>query len=137
MKWKEEHATGIERVDEQHRTLFKAADDFRIALAGGRGAKSYFVLLDFLASYAKRHFRFEERCMLQHSCPVAEQNKEAHSRFLANLYEFQQRYETGGYKAADALQLINTLEAWLDAHICHIDIHLRSCVLEEGDDATP
>jgi len=49
MEWRDEYSTGVEQVDEQHRTLFHAAGDYREALDDGQGARSYAVLLDFLA----------------------------------------------------------------------------------------
>lgn len=128
MKWRDEYATGIQRIDDQHKTLFRSADDFRAALDEGDGESAYSLLLDFLNNYCRHHFRFEERCMEEYRCPVAHKNKEAHSMFLATLRDYRQRYATNGYQDADARELANTMGRWLDAHICRIDIHLRSCV---------
>ena len=37
MKWRDEYATGVQSIDEQHMMIFKTADDFRSALdEGGR-----------------------------------------------------------------------------------------------------
>ena len=128
MKWREEHATGIRRVDEQHKTIFKMAEDFRITIDEAGGERTYSSLLDFLAAYCKGHFRFEEQCMEEYRCPVAQKNKEAHSMFLATLRDYQQRDALGGYLAADARDLIDTVDRWLDEHICNVDIHLKDCV---------
>jgi len=35
MKWSDDYATGIERIDEQHKTIFRMAEDFGAALATG------------------------------------------------------------------------------------------------------
>ncbi len=128
MKWSDEYATGIERIDKQHQTLFRMASDFGVALDEGGGRATYGQLLEFLDAYCRGHFGFEEECMEQYSCPVAEQNREAHSTFLATVGDFQQRYAASGYLAADARELVATIEEWLASHICGIDIHLRDCV---------
>ena len=128
MKWSDKYATGIQRIDEQHRMLFKMSNDFQSALDERRGERIYGIFLDFLDNYCRRHFHFEERCMVEYHCPVAQKNKEAHSMLLATLRDYQQRYAANGYLDADARELTNTVDRWLDEHICHIDIHLRDCV---------
>ncbi len=128
MKWRDEYATGIQRVDEQHKSLFRMADDFRMTLDEGGGERTYGTLLDLLDGYCRGHFRFEERCMEEYRCPVAKKNKEAHSMFMATLRDYQQRYAASGYLAADACELVNAVDRWLDEHICRIDVHLRNCV---------
>ncbi|MFT7463796.1 MAG: hemerythrin [Pseudohongiellaceae bacterium] len=37
MEWKEAYATGVERIDEQHKSLFGMAADFGKALEEGAG----------------------------------------------------------------------------------------------------
>jgi hemerythrin len=60
--------------------------------------------------------------------PVAQRNKEAHVRFLETLSGFQQRYAVSGYDRTDARRLVDTVDEWLDNHICRIDVHLKRCV---------
>lgn len=123
MKWKEEYAIGIQRIDEQHKMIFKIAEDFRAALDEGRGATVYSELLNFLHRYCRGHFSFEERCMDEYRCPVAQRNKDAHVRLIEVLSGFQQRYASSGYERTDARSLVDTIDQWLADHICRIDIH--------------
>ena len=131
MKWKEEYATGIQRIDEQHKMIFKMAEDFRSALDAGFGESAYGILLEFLSTYCTRHFNFEGQCMEKYRCPVAEKNREEHSMFLVTLQEYTRRYVTNGYLAADARELVDTVDRWLDEHICRIDVHLRKCIQKQ------
>ena len=128
MKWSDDYATGIQRIDEDHKMIFKMAEDFRAALDVGRGDAVYSVLLESLGLFCRGHFGFEERCMEEFSCPVAEKNKEAHEIFVENLSEFKERYAASGYDHTDARRLVDTVDQWLDNHICGIDIHLKRCV---------
>ena len=128
MKWRDDYATGVQRIDEEHKMIFKMAEDFRAALDVGRGDVVYNVMLKSLSLYCGGHFDFEERCMEEFRCPVAEKNKEAHEKFLENLSEFQERYVANGYDHTDARRLVDTVDQWLDDHICRIDIHLKRCV---------
>lgn len=128
MKWKEEYATGVKRIDEEHKTIFKTAEDFRSALDAGLGESAYGTLLEFLTTYSKRHFDHEGRCMEKYRCPVAEKNREEHLTFLGTLHDYTCRYVSNGYSTADARTLVDTVDRWLDRHICRVDIHLRKCV---------
>jgi hemerythrin len=128
LEWKEEFATGVDRVDEDHKMIFKMAGDFRAALDAGRGREVYSTLLDNLYVYCRGHFGFEEQCMHEHRCPVAQKNKNAHAYFLETLAGFIQRYADYGYDASEARRLTDTVDRWLTDHICSIDIHLKRCV---------
>ncbi len=126
MKWREEFATGIPRVDEQHRAIFKMADEYRITLSDGQGERTYGLLLDYLERYVRVHFGFEERCMEQYRCPAARQNRAAHAEFTDTLAEFRQRYAKSGYRDPDARALVDTLDRWFSDHIARVDVALRA-----------
>jgi hemerythrin len=128
MKWKEEYATGIVQIDEQHKTLFRMSEDFRAALENGSGGRVYSVMLDILDTYARGHFHFEEDCMQKHRCPVSQKNKNAHQMFSTVIASYKADFAANGYHVTAATKLVNTLDDWLDGHIGNVDIHLRKCV---------
>ena len=128
MKWKDEYAIGIEPLDEQHKTLFQIAGDFQAVLDDGKGDRTYSLLLLTLDTYIRSHFGIEEQCMLQHRCPVAKKNKDAHTKLIETLSGFQNRYHANGYDHAEASRLVDILEQWLADHICRVDTHLKKCV---------
>jgi hemerythrin len=128
MKWIEDYATGVERIDEQHKMIFKMAEDFRAALDEDGGMGVYPTLLESLSLYCDGHFSFEEECMAEHECPVAHKNERAHIIFLQVLSGFKKRYALVGYDSADARKLVDTIDMWLADHICNIDVHLKNCV---------
>lgn len=130
MKWIEAYATGIERIDEHHRMIFKTAEDFRQALDSAQGEAAYGVLLNFLNLYCRGHFGIEERCMDEYHCPAAKRNKRAHAGFTVILKGFRDRYKANGYQAADARALVDAVDRWLDDHICRVDVRLKDSVRE-------
>jgi hemerythrin len=125
MKWSDEYATGIERLDTQHKTLFKMTEDFRGALDEGLGENVYGDLLRSLDLYARTHFGFEEGLMERHQCPSSRQNREAHERFVEILAGFQERYTQHGFDREDAHAMVNTMDRWLVNHICRLDLELK------------
>lgn len=128
MKWSKEFATGVEKIDEHHRMIFRMAEDFRSALDEGGGTSVYESMLRSLEVYVHAHFRYEERCMERYRCPAAEQNRQAHAEFAEALAGFRRRYEAGGFDRAEARRLVDTVDRWLESHICRVDVHLRACV---------
>jgi hemerythrin len=128
VKWGEEYAIGEPHIDEQHKMLFKMAGDFQVALEEGRGEKTYGVLLDFLERYFRGHFKYEERCMEEYRCPIADENREDHARFLSVYEDFRKRYESRGYLSGDAHELMGIAEDWLRSHIGRIDLQLKPFV---------
>ena len=128
MKWSAEYSTGVQRLDRQHKMLFKMSEDFRAALDEGRGEQVYGVLLKSLAAYARGHFGFEEECMHRYRCPAAEKNRLAHAQFIEIVAEFQQRYAVRRFERSDAQRLVEFLDQWLVDHICCIDAQLKPYV---------
>lgn len=128
MTWTDAYATGIDRIDEQHRMIFKMTGEYRVALDAGRGERTYGVLLDFLEHYIRTHFGFEERCMEEYRCPAAAANRAAHAEFTETLAGFRRRYAGFGYSPADARELVDTLIRWFSLHIARVDVRLRESV---------
>ncbi len=128
MKWSDDFATGVPRVDDQHKMIFKMADDFRDALTEGRGKRTYGDFIQFLGVYISTHFAFEAACMHRFHCPVAKLNDDAHARFTQTFTGFRQRFETQGFVHEDALLLVETIDAWLANHIARIDTRLKDSV---------
>ena len=128
MKWIEAYATGVYRIDEQHKMLFQMAEDFGAALNDGRGERVYDSFLQSLNLYATSHFRFEEGCMDKCRCPAAGMNRDAHTRFIEFAKQFRERYDANGFDVADARHLAESIENWLADHICKIDVQLKDAM---------
>lgn len=128
MEWREDYATGIEQVDQQHRMLFKMASDYREALDADQGARLYPELLTSLDLYARAHFGFEEGCMARFHCPAGKRNLAAHGEFVAMLQGFRERLEHDGFIPAVAHELVDNIDLWLAEHICGIDVQLKRFV---------
>ena len=132
MKWAERHATGIRQLDDQHKMLFRMAEDFRAALDEGKGEGAYENLLQSLDLYVRTHFRYEEGCMERYACPAAEVNQKAHRKFEETLSGFQKRYASRGFDSTDGRELVDTLDSWLDGHIGRLDSQLKKLVEQAG-----
>jgi hemerythrin-like metal-binding protein len=128
MKWQTHHATGHRQIDEQHKTLLAASEQFREALEEGKGSRTYDLFLEFLAAYGEAHFSVEESCMLAHGCPAVMQSEHEHGLFRTPIEKEKLRFAKQGFDAASALAMLNIIDTWLDSHICQIDVRLRKAL---------
>ena len=128
MKWSDAYATGIQYIDDQHKMIFQMAEDYRASMDKGEGAGVYGLFLEFLERYIRGHFDFEERCMLEYRCPVAQQNKNAHAELIRVVATFRGHFSARGFQATDARTLVDTIDRWLADHICGIDLQLKHYV---------
>lgn len=129
MKWEPRFATGDAKIDDQHKMLFTASEQFRHTLEAGEGKKTYDLFLDFLTGYCEMHFAAEENCMFMHKCPVATQNKHEHGLFLRLVDKENTRFRDEGFDATLATKLLDTLDHWLESHICRIDTRLSEVLV--------
>jgi len=129
IKWKESYSTGVAKLDEQHKSLFKYCNDLEEALNSGSISKSAIEgSLKFLERYAKGHFGQEEACMHQHACPMAEKNKLAHQQFIETYKALQKKVSEGVDSEGVLKELHSFVENWLTEHIAKVDAKLKPCV---------
>ncbi len=127
--WSKDFETGSPLVDTQHRMLIDKINEFGQLLNGVPPSKADVdPLLEFLGSYVKLHFTFEERCMDHYRCPVREQNQTAHAAFLALFQDFSERYAVQGPEPELLQGLHKMASDWIGDHILTVDTKLHACV---------
>ena len=129
IEWQEEYKTGIEKIDAQHRQLFKLINGME-SLIERRVHEGPEIegLLMFLGGYIKTHFAFEESCMFKHACPVSHDNAKAHHEFIAFFEATLAEREKGKPGGEWLKKLHQYLSHWMVSHICQVDTKLRPCV---------
>lgn len=127
IQWEEKYATGVAKVDDQHKWLFDFANSLEEQLRDESQKTDFDHILNSMKEYAQRHFHYEEDCMNKWKCPVAAENKKAHEQFIWAYENFMERLNREGYSDALAWKIHNMVEKWITNHICQIDIHLRNC----------
>jgi hemerythrin len=126
--WSEKFETGIESIDRQHEKLFATVNELENLINTKTiDGPEIDKLISFLTEYVSMHFSHEEFCMDLARCPAAAQNKKAHEDFLRFFSAFKGDLAVSSPANRNALliQLQQTLEKWLDGHICKIDVQLR------------
>lgn len=129
--WNAKLSTGDERTDSQHKVLIEKLNEFEKIISdnsSGDIRRAAGEVLDFLQFYAAWHFSQEEQLMDEVNCPVAEENKKAHARFLDMFGKFYTQWQTSSMDIALARTTYHQLSEWVTNHIMTVDIKLNSCV---------
>ncbi|MEI7998544.1 MAG: bacteriohemerythrin [Candidatus Omnitrophota bacterium] len=127
--WKDEYSTGMLDIDAQHKILINYINNLEeIILSQKYSVVCVSNILDYLGSYGKNHFHYEEKCMTEKHCPVAEQNKSEHDKFVKQLATYFERLKNEKNLAVFVKDLHDWTNEWLLDHICKVDTKLRECV---------
>lgn len=117
IEWTEILSVGVTTIDEQHKMLFKKADELFEAGKNGK-AKDYIAqLLNFLDEYTKKHFGDEEKYMLSIRYPALESQKKMHADFISALAKLKKEYEESGGNIIVIINANQMVVDWLIKHI--------------------
>lgn len=123
--WKEKYKIGVDTIDEQHRELFSRVSDFVVSLRqeGEWEDKLPKVkeTMEFMQSYVVTHFDDEEAYQQEIGYPYAEEHREVHENFKAEVGEFAAKFEAEGYLEDSVQQFAGKLLAWLINHVAAMD----------------
>lgn len=119
IQWTQDLATGIERIDEQHRELYARIDALHDAMRAGR-LEEVPAVLEYLGRYATEHFATEEAHMAAEGYPGLELHRAAHLAFVAE-FERQRAACQASRHARPVVELSGWLADWLRDHVRRVD----------------
>ena len=119
--WAPRLATGIEKIDDQHKELFARVNRFFDCCCQGLGQAEVLNVLFFLAEYVDSHFATEEEYMRNHSYPEYSQHKELHDSFKATLRDFALKTARDGVTLDTIVWTNKTLVDWWINHVSKVD----------------
>lgn len=132
MKWSNEFVSGNRQVDNHHIMLFDFVnileDRINDHTNNPMEREEIAEKLYFLQRYILVHFEYEENCMFKHQCSAAQQNKEAHDKFIQYFTKFMQDFDEQGPTLELMTSLHTVVSNWLTSHILKIDTNLRHCL---------
>ncbi|HHY51639.1 MAG TPA: hemerythrin family protein [Clostridiales bacterium] len=132
MPWTPSLSVGVELIDEQHKTWFEKADKLFEAGKNNQAKEYVGELLDFLDSYTKKHFADEEQYMLSIHYPGLEEQKRAHTAFIAELTKLRSQYKESGGNLTVIINANKMVIEWLTKHISNMDKKIGDFVRQKG-----
>jgi hemerythrin len=114
MLWNKTLETGIAKIDEQHKELFRAVDVLVDRTQGDRVEKT----LQFLKGYVAKHFSDEEVMHRLSSYPKAAAHKQFHAAFTKTFLDLFDEYNKAtGSKLLVVMNINKVVIGWLKDHI--------------------
>lgn len=121
MPWTQNLSVGVNTIDDQHKMWFQKAEALFEAGKNNQAKEYIGELLNFLDDYTKKHFADEERYMQRIHYPKIEEQKKAHSTFIAELAKLRNNYNASGGNILVILNANQMVVDWLTKHISNMD----------------
>ncbi len=128
IEWDDSLKTGNRIIDLQHKYLIDIINELAEAIEKGTASGIINKIINLLKYYTLWHFEREENCMERYQCPMAEQNKSAHAKFIETFEQFQEEYRQSGGTDDIAMRMYKELTDWLVKHIKKIDMGIEPCI---------
>ena len=113
--------TGNDTIDNQHRELFKAINDFHDACSSGNGKERISATMEFLVSYTAKHFGDEERLQQQSNYPDQANHKRLHEQLKSLVNDLARQQQDDKSSIMVLTKLSNSLGTWFMNHIMRED----------------
>lgn len=132
IQWNPDLAVGVEKIDEQHRELFKRFDVLVDACKQRRGKEEVGELLDFLNEYVISHFSEEEGLMVGNKYPDFNAHLAQHKHFMRKLDDLREELLRDGPSTGVVIKTNQTVLAWLIEHIKQVDTRFGAFLKGKG-----
>ena len=127
-RWDSSLETGYDKVDNQHKQLIKAVNNLMEASASGKGDKAVMETLEFLTSYAVKHFTDEEKLQVQFNYPDYLNHKRLHDEFKVRVGELVQKVNDEGPTEQVINEVSTVIGSWLLNHIKGDDFRMATFI---------
>jgi len=121
---------GVPEIDNQHRTLIDALNQFVEACSLGKGRNQIEQTLNYLVSYTQNHFRDEERIQKQCAYPDANTHMLIHSQFIVQISALMKKFRQTGPTVVLVGELNKTMTDWVVNHITTEDKKIGEHILK-------
>lgn len=115
IKWNDSYRVGFEKVDVQHKLLFKILNDF-VKEINNADHDEMTALIKALLNYSDYHFKMEEDNLRDH--PAIEDHKLEHQLYINKILSLQRDLENGTNVSEDILDF---LVSWIQNHTLKTD----------------
>ena len=92
LEWKEEMSVGIPEIDRDHKQFISLINELNRSITEGRKQAEIKERLQFIVEDATRHFRQEERFLLEWGYPDIESHTLSHTLALKALQRIQEAF---------------------------------------------
>jgi len=128
-EWNPDWETGNERIDKQHRELFRQMERLLLSLTEGGVTEEVERTLLLLGDYIATHFNTEEALMLEQGYPGRARHMAVHGELRRKVEALVVEYQLDS--SAISASVLDFLVTWLKEHLAGED-HLMAAFLREA-----
>lgn len=131
MEWTPDLSVGIERIDEQHRELFRRIN--RLVEAVKKSECKFIIggVMQFLHDYVVEHFGDEEGIMLGHGYPYSDEHRAQHAKFIEDLARMEEELRNEESSYTRSVHVNQMVVDWILTHISRVDKKLGEYLKSE------
>lgn len=115
VQWTKKLETGIQMVDDQHKSLCSLINGLHSAMLNRDSNAAMLKLIRSLKEYTVLHFNTEEQYFEHSAYPHIKEHKVLHRKFEGKIQDFENAFNSG--TATVSMDLLNFLKDWLINHI--------------------
>lgn len=119
IKWRDGFNTGIEEIDNQHKSLVDTINKLYENITGGNDNITLNEIFVELFDYANHHFTTEENYMLRFNFDGYQEHKAEHDYFKERINKIRLEYPMSSDEMK--IELMNFLRDWLINHLLEVD----------------
>ena len=131
--WTEDMSVGCTPLDEDHKILVQALNDFIEAVENDEGVFVTDGIFSVLLDYSNFHFAREEAIMEACGYPDLENHKKTHESLKEQLLDARRRYMLNPSPDLEE-EIRQFLLSWLQSHILVSDMDYKAVVQQSGTD---
>jgi hemerythrin len=124
--WQEIYSVGVERIDNQHKTLFEIANRFHAAFERGEARAMLSTIFTELVNYTAFHFADEEQMLRQCGYADFDRHKANHEKLVNLVLGYQRQLDSG--EPGVEQHAMNFVRTWLNGHVLGMDRNYRDSV---------
>lgn len=117
MKWTDDLAIGVDKIDQEHKGLIDAVNALFDACSKGLGRKKIGETLQYLKQYVVTHFSDEETIQREAEYPAYPAHKKMHDAFVKDVLKYEERFDREGPTIALVADFNMFVSNWLIHHI--------------------
>lgn len=124
LNWDDSLLIGIEKIDNQHKELFRIINKFLTAMSEGKGKFEIATTLKFLEAYVIKHFNDEEKLLINNNKEAYKIQYEQHETFKNELIKLKDKFEKDGITSTLVIDTQKSVTTWCRNHIIKVDKEL-------------
>ena len=131
--WTDDMSVGCKALDDDHKILVQALNDFIDALENDEGVFVTDGIFSVLLDYTNFHFNREEAILEACSYEDLEDHKQTHIELKEQLMDARRRYMLNPSSDLEE-EIRDFLYSWLQSHILVRDMDYKNVVAQSGQD---